>query len=164
MASKEELDLDVQQRPAGKKHLILYIVIGVLILALGGLTAVLLLKTEHKGEEAASTEVKVKATHYLPIEKLVVNFGENSPVRFLQVNLQVMSYDPATLKVVEDNMPAVRNDILMLLAAQHYEDVSTPAGKEKLRGEIMGKIQNIVDQNAKHKKVDAVYFTEFVMQ
>ncbi len=170
MASTEELDLDVQQKPAGKKHLILYIVIGLLVLALGAATAVLLMKSGHKTGSTASasagtsSEAQVRATHYLPIDKLVVNFGENSPVRFLQVDLQVMAYDPAALKVVQDNMPEVRNDILMLLAGQNYSAVSTPAGKETLRGEILGKVQHIVDQNAKGEKVDAVYFTEFVMQ
>ena len=46
MASKEELDLDVEEKPAGKKHLLLYVVIGVLVLVLilGGVSAVLLLK------------------------------------------------------------------------------------------------------------------------
>lgn len=171
MASIEELDLDVQQKPAGKKHLILYIVIGLLVLALGAATAVLLMRGGHKtggtasaGGASGSSETQVRATHYLPIDKLVVNFGENSPVRFLQVDLQVMAYDPAALKVVQDNMPEVRNDILMLLAGQSYSAVSTPAGKETLRGEILGKVQHIVDQNAKGEKVDAVYFTEFVMQ
>lgn len=167
MASKEELDLDVQQKPAGKRHLLLYIVIGVLVLALGGVTAVLLIRGGHKGgssASASSTEVRIKATHYLPINQLVVNFGENSPVRFLQVDLQVMSYDPDALKVVSDNMPEVRNDILMLLGAQQYAVMSTPAGKEKLRGEIMDKVQHVVDENSKGKKVNAIYFTEFVMQ
>ena len=169
MASKEELDLDVQPKPAGKKHLLLYIVIGVLVLALGGVSALFFLKGGDKGKEEAAAEAEagheaVKEAHYLPLQKLVVNFSQRGPARFLQVDLQVMSYDPAALKALEENMPMVRNDILLLLGGQTYEEVSTPAGKEKLRAAILAAVQHILDQYAKGKKAEAVYFTEFVMQ
>lgn len=169
-ANKEELDLDVQQKPGGKKHLILYIVIGVLVLALGGMGgAFFLMKggdSKEAGAEAADDGkvAEVKPAHYLALDKLVVNFGPGAPVRFLQVNLQVMSYDPAALKAVETHMPAIRNDILLLLGGQKYEVVSTPEGMEQLRGTILAKVQNVLDTYEKERKVDAVYYTEFVMQ
>lgn len=166
MASKEELDLDVQAKPAGKKHLILYIVIAVLVLALAGAGAVFfLLKGEPEGAGGSESKpAAVKAAHYLALDKLVVNFSQRGPVRFLQVNLQVMSHDPAALKAMETHMPAIRNDILLLLGSQTYEEVSTPEGKEKLRGAILEKVQAILDTYEKDRKVEAVYFTEFVMQ
>ncbi len=165
----EELDLDVQQKPAGKKRLIIYIAIALLVLALGGgAAAFFLLKGEPAEETAADSKtsktVAVKPAHYLALDKLVVNFGQGAPVRFLQVNLQVMSHDPAALKAMETHMPAIRNDILLLLGGQKYEVVSTPEGKEQLRGLILEKIQLILDTYEKERKVEAVYFTEFVMQ
>ncbi len=167
MASKEELDLDVQQKPAGKKHLILYIIIGVLVLALAGVGAMFFLKGGSKGKEgeaAAPEHEAVKEAHYLPLDKLVVNFSQRGPARFLQVDMQVMSYDAAALKALEENMPMVRNDVLLLLGGQTYEEVSSPEGKEKLRAAILAAVQHILDEHAKGKKVDAIYFTEFVMQ
>lgn len=168
MASKEELDLDVQQGGGGKKNLILYIVIGVLILALGGLGAMFLLKGGDKAEGEAGTEHAaadtVKVAHYLALDKLIVNFGQGSPVRFMQVDLQLMSYDPEALKALTVHMPVVRNDILLLLGSQRYESVSTAEGKEALRVAVLEKVQQILDLHEKDKKVEAVYFTEFVMQ
>lgn len=166
MANKEELDLDVQQKPAGKKHLILYIIIALLVLALAGAgAAFFLLKGESDDASGAgSAAAAVKPAHYLALDKLVINFGQGAPVRFLQVNLQVMSYDPAALKAMETHMPAIRNDILLLLGGQKYEEVSTPEGKERLRGAILDKVQHILDTYEKERKVEAVYFTEFVMQ
>ncbi|WP_127477511.1 flagellar basal body-associated FliL family protein [Sulfurivermis fontis] len=167
-ANKDELDLDVQQKPGGKKQLILYIVIGVLVLALGGLGAAFFLmkggEGKDKGAGADSKAAEVKQAHYLALDKLVVNFGPGAPVRFLQVNLQVMSYDPEALKAMETHMPAIRNDILLLLGSQKYEVVSTPEGKEQLRGAILAKVQNVLDTYEKERKVEAVYYTEFVMQ
>ncbi|GAB4288838.1 MAG: hypothetical protein Kow0096_01500 [Thiohalomonadaceae bacterium] len=166
--NKEELDLDVQQKPGGKKHLILYIVIGVLVLALGGLGAAFFLmkggEGKDNGAEADSKVAEVKQAHYLALDKLVVNFGPGAPVRFLQVNLQVMSYDPEALKAMEIHMPAIRNDILLLLGSQKYEVVSTPEGMEQLRGAILAKVQNVLDTYEKERKVEAIYYTEFVMQ
>jgi Flagellar basal body-associated protein len=168
MANKDELDLDVQQKPAGKKQLILYIVIGLLVLALAGMGAAFFLMKGGDGKtssaEAGSKVAEVKPVHYLALDKLVVNFGPGAPVRFLQVNLQVMSHDPAALKAMETHMPAIRNDILLLLGGQKYEEVSTPQGKEQLRGAILAKVQSILDTYEKERKVEAVYFTEFVMQ
>lgn len=165
MANKEELDLDVQQKPAGKKHLILYIIIAVLVLLLAGAgAAFFLLKGEAGGTADADKTAAVKPAHYLALDKLVVNFGPGSPVRFLQVNLQVMSHDPLALKAMETHMPAIRNDILLLLGGQKYEEVNTPEGKERLRGAILEKVQIILDTYEKERKVETVYFTEFVMQ
>jgi flagellar FliL protein len=166
MANKEELDLDVQQKPAGKKHLILYIIIALLVLALAGAGAAFFLLKGESGDasDADSAAAAVKPAHYLALDKLVINFGQGAPVRFLQVNLQVMSYDPAALKAMETHMPAIRNDILLLLGGQKYEEVSTPEGKERLRGAILEKVQHILDTYEKERKVEAVYFTEFVMQ
>jgi flagellar FliL protein len=167
MANKEELDLDVQQKPSGKKHLILYIVIALLVLAVAGMgAAFFLLKGKPAGEEepVAEEHAAVKTAHYLALDKLVVNFSQGAPVRFMQVNLQVMSYDPEALKAMETHMPAIRNDILLLLGGQKYEEVSTPEGKEKLRNAILEKVQHILDSHEKDRKVEAVYFTEFVMQ
>lgn len=168
MAKEDELDLDVQQKPAGKKHLILYIIIALLVLALAGAGAAFFLLKGKGGDEpeaaADSKAAVVKQAHYLALDKLVVNFRQGAPVRFLQVNLQVMSHDPAALKAVETHMPAIRNDILLLLGGQKYEEVSTPEGMERLRGAILEKVQQILDTYEKERKVEAVYFTEFVMQ
>lgn len=166
MANNDELDLDVQQKPAGKKHLILYIIIALLVLALAGAGAAFFLLKGEGGDTAAtdSAAAAVKPAHYLALDKLVVNFGQGAPVRFLQVNLQVMSHDPAALKAMETHMPAIRNDILLLLGGQKYEDVSTPEGMERLRGAILEKVQHILDTYEKDRKVEAVYYTEFVMQ
>lgn len=161
---KEELDLDVQPKSGGKKKLILIAGIGGLVLALGAGGAFFLLKgkDEEHAEEAAAPAVA--ETHYLPIDKLIVNFGQGSPVRFLQVNIQLMAHDGEAIKAVETHMPAIRNDILLLLGARTYQEVNTPAGKEALRTAILETVQKVLDTHAHGKRIDAVYYTEFVMQ
>lgn len=95
----------------------------------------------------------------------VVNFESDSVVRFLQVAVGVMTRDPATEALLEHNDPRVRNDLLMILSNQSYETVSTAEGKEALRARCLDAVRAIVaEMKGDPKKVEALYFTSFVMQ
>lgn len=95
----------------------------------------------------------------------VVNFKADSAVKFLQVSLQVMTRDSAMERVLKENDPAVRNAILALLDGQTYEVLSTAEGKEELRKNALEKIRAVMkEEGADPAKVEAVYFTAFVMQ
>jgi len=165
-----EIDLDAEKPATNKKHLVLYIVIGVLVIGLGVTVALLLLKDKGEtpaaegGTEAAPVEVEAKPAAYLAFKPFVVNFAQKGPARFLQVEVQVMAADPAVLAAVELHMPAIRNDINMLLAGQTFETASTREGKEALREEIKKIIQKVLDAQKVTGAVEAVYFTSFVMQ
>jgi flagellar FliL protein len=63
------------------------------------------------------------------------------------------------------NDPVVRNDLLLLLGNQHYETIATREGKEKLRAQALGAVRKVVtNAGGKADKIEAVYFTSFVMQ
>ncbi len=159
--AQAEIDLDAKKPAQGKRHLILYLVIALLALGLGATLTLLLVK----GEQApATSQLTVDPAVYLPLRPLVVNFSEKGPVRFLQVELQVMARDQAVLTAVETHMPAIRNDILFLLGSQSYETVSSREGKEALRTSIQLAIQNILEQHHVQGRIENVYFTSFVMQ
>jgi flagellar protein FliL len=95
----------------------------------------------------------------------VVNFDGDQVARFLQITVQVMTRDPATVEVLKGNDPVVRNDLLMLFGNQKYEAVSQRAGKERLRSDALATVRHVV-QNAggKPDHIEQVYFTSFVMQ
>ncbi len=95
----------------------------------------------------------------------VVNFNGEQSARFLQVAVQVMTRDPATLELLKANDPVVRNDLLLLLGNQKVDVVSTREGKEHLRADALAAVRNIVAGAGGHPDhVEAVYFTSFVMQ
>src|SRR5689334_244881 len=95
----------------------------------------------------------------------VVNFEAEQLVRFLQVTVQVMSREPATVELVKSNDPVVRNDLLLLLGNQSYATISSREGKEKLRDLALEAVRKVVtNAGGKAEKVEAVYFTSFVMQ
>ncbi|MGH8259240.1 MAG: flagellar basal body-associated FliL family protein [Steroidobacteraceae bacterium] len=95
----------------------------------------------------------------------VTNFEADQAVRFLQISVEVMTHDTATVDVIKANDPVVRNDLLLLFANQKYADLATREGKEKLRAAALAAVRQDVAQNGGHAdRVDAVYFTSFVMQ
>ncbi|HEY4213856.1 MAG TPA: flagellar basal body-associated FliL family protein [Steroidobacteraceae bacterium] len=95
----------------------------------------------------------------------VVNFEAEQLVRFLQVTVQVMSREPATLELLKANDPVVRNDLLLLFANQKYAVISTSEGKEKLRSSALEVVRKVVGgAGGKPESVEAIYFTSFVMQ
>jgi flagellar FliL protein len=76
-----------------------------------------------------------------------------------------MTREPAIETLVKDNDPRVRNDLLMILGNQNYASVSTAEGKEALRTRCLEAIRTIVkEMGGDPKKVEALYFTAFVMQ
>ncbi len=162
--AKEELDdLDAKQG-SNKKLIIIIALVGlVLIGASVGLTIFLL--GDKGGEEEVVEETVLSQPIYLPLEKMVINFTDKGPARFLQVEMQVMSRDQAVLDAVTAHMPVIRNDLLVLLGGVTYEQVSSQEGKEALREQLLEHIQSILAEHAEIESgLEGVYFTSFVMQ
>jgi len=95
----------------------------------------------------------------------VTNFETEQLVRFLQVTVQLMTHDPATADLIKSNDPAIRDGLLLLFGNQKYADISTRQGKERLRVQALDTVRRIVGASGgKPERVEAVYFTSFVMQ
>src|SRR4051812_21424877 len=151
---------------AGRKRLIIALA-SLLLLAGGGFTAWKMMsgKPDAKGA-AKKEEVEKLPPRYITLDPpFVVNFEAEAMVRFLQVTVGVMTRDTAVELIVKENDPRVRNDLLMILSNQTYATVSTLEGKEALRTRCLEAIRSIVkEMGGDPKKIEALYFTSFVMQ
>jgi flagellar protein FliL len=172
MADIPVLEAAPAQAPAaagGKsKKLILIAAIAVLVLG-GGAGAFFFLGTSEpaEGAEKQAEEAEPKLPpQYVALEPpFVVNFEADSAVRFLQVSVQLMSRDQHTIELLKTSDPVIRNDLLLLLGNQKYETISSREGKEALRTQSLETVRGIVkDGGGEPAKVEAVYFTSFVMQ
>jgi flagellar protein FliL len=148
----------------GSKKGLILIAIAVLALGGGGFGAwkTFVAKPGASAEEAAPK----LPPRYVNIDPpFVVNFEAESMVRFLQVTIDIMTRDPAIETILKDNDPRVRNDLLMILANQTYETVASVEGKETLRKRCLESVRAIVrEMDGDETKVEALYFTSFVMQ
>ena len=149
--------------PQKKRALPLWLIITIAVAVLGaGAGGFLLL---HGRATAGAHAAPSGPPHYLALKPFVVNFQSGQAVRYLQVSLQVMSRDPATLTLLKQNDPVVRNDLLLLLSNQRYATLDTEAGKQRLRAAVLADVRKVVGAAGGHPShVEAIYFTSFVMQ
>jgi flagellar protein FliL len=103
---------------------------------------------------------------YLALDPpFVVNFEAEQLVRFLQVTVEVMSRDPEILELLKANNPAVRNDLLLLFGNQKYDVLATREGKERLRAQALDSVRKVIAAaGGASQRIEAIYFTSFVMQ
>jgi len=154
----------VEGAPKKKKGKLL--LIGALVvLAAGGAGGWFMMKGGHKGAEGEAAAVKSKPAVYLQLDPaFVVNFQDDTALRFLQVGVNVMSHDPEAITAAKEADPEIRNALLMLFSAQDVKSLSDVKGKQKLQAAALAEIQRVLKEKIGRPGVDAVYFTSFIMQ
>ena len=162
LAEGEEGEGEGEAAPPKSKKM-LFIILAAVLLAGGG-GAYFFLKGG-KGDAKAEV-VPVLPPIYVNLDPpFVVNFEAESMVRFLQVTVSVMTRDPHTEEIIKKNDPRIRNDLLLLLSNQHYKDISTREGKDKLRSAALEAVRaDVLDAGGEAAKVENLFFTAFVMQ
>ena len=137
-------------KAGGKKKLLIIILAVVLLLVLGGGgAAYFLLKkkaagADDEGEAHApvSTEpAKIEAKTgvppmFSPLEPFTVNLADKDAERYAQIGLTLEIEDNKTGDLVKAYMPAIRNNILLLLANKTAAELLSREGKLKLAREI----------------------------
>lgn len=117
---------------------------------------------EGDGEEG---DGKPKPATYVSLEPpFVVNFEGNSPARFLQINVEVMTRQPEYAEHIKKHMPVIRNNLVLLFGSQTHDKVNTLKGKEELRQLALTEVQKILEEETGDAGIEALYFTSFVMQ
>ncbi len=120
-------------------------------------------------EGAAEADVVKKKTKktplYIPLRPaFVVNFENQDQVSFLQVDIQLMTYDGSVEVAIKTHMPVVRNELLLLLGGKQYNEINTREGKRALSQEAIQVIQDVLKDVGEPHSIEALYFTSFVMQ
>jgi len=151
---------------------IIIIVVALLVLGGGGAAAFFMLGDDGAAADAAGADGAAAAAPveeekdpiYLGLDPaFVANFEHNGSIRYLQLTLQIMSYDQGVIDKVSANMPAVRNNLILLFSSQDYDALATVEGKEGLREQVLVSINDVV-KLTDDPKVNEVFFTGFVMQ
>ena len=167
----EAADKTAAANGKGRRKLFLIIVIGaaVVLLGAGVGTAWWLSAAKHPAAAAAAaakSEPPAGPPLFLGLDPpFVVNFDAEQTVRFLQIAVQLETRDPATIELLKTNDPVVRNDLLLLFSNQKYAQLSSREGKEALRTEALESLRKVLAGAGGHpERLEAVYFTSFVMQ
>ena len=98
----------------------------------------------------------------------VVNFQDaQKRTKFLKAEISVVAPSHKAQEAITRHMPAVRNSLVLLLSKQVFEELSTNDGKEKLRVDALGAVQEVIKKQTNKKTskgVKDLFFSSLVMQ
>lgn len=163
-------EVEEEEGKGGKKNLIIIIAGGLLLVGLSvGLTLFLLGGDEDSGSAESATQeapaVPKGDPNYTEFKPpFTVNLAPEDPVGLLQVSMQSLTYFDEAAADIEANMPLIRNNLFTLFSEQQSANLRSREGKQELQRQVLKVIQDVVDEYGSARKVDAVFFTTFVMQ
>jgi flagellar protein FliL len=94
------------------------------------------------------------------MDPFVVNLDEPGTSRYLKVTIQLELINAEAEVTINKSKQLLRDTILSHLSGLHLVDTLGAAAKDKLRGEMVAKIEKILGPN----KVRRLFFQEFVVQ
>ena len=152
----------------GKKKMILLIV-GALVLVGGAVGGTLMVVGGGGGNaeevvEAEPEEEKGDPSYISIKPAFTVNLEPDDPVNFLQISLQVLTFNDDVADDLEKHNPLVRNNLVALFGRQKSETLRTPEGKLQLQQDVLDTIQSVINEYGSGGEVSNVFFTSFVMQ
>jgi flagellar FliL protein len=124
----------------GRKKLLIAAIAGTVVLAGGGAGAYFMLKGGDHDEAAAAAKAdeKRKAGRvFVTLEPFVVNLADREAERYAQVGLVLEVEGKEAEAKLAAKMPAVRNEILLLISSKRASDLTTREGKEALASQIV---------------------------
>ena len=168
----EETATEEQPKGGGKKKLILFGIIGLVLLAGGIFAGPALLNmisppSEQSAEDADGEEAKaMKPELYASLRPpLVVNFKDVfGDSHYMQITMEVMSRDQKAIDAIKEHIPVIRNGLILLYGASVYEEVVTTEGKKKMLDDGLAEIQKLMSSRTDDASIEALYFTSLIIQ
>jgi len=173
-------------KPKSKK--LLFIVLGVVLVALIGAGAALFVLKKNTAEDDDEYDDEPVATQsqarpktppvFLPLENMVVNLADAGGNRFVQLGITLQLQDAKTGDDMKVYMPSIRSAILMLISQRTSDEVLQVEGKTRLSKDIIREISDIMGyevddgegESTKRRRrappnpVQAVLFSSFIVQ
>jgi len=125
-------------------------------------------KPEAKPEKATPKKSKKKRKAgppvFVELDMFTANLKDDDGDRFIQVKLVAEVRDAPAGEMLKTMMPAVRNEVLLLLGSKEVKDIATRDGKEKLAGEIVAAANKTLEGTPAANGVEGVNFTHIIVQ
>lgn len=173
---QEEVVEEKKKKSGGKMMLIIIIVLIIFLLIGGGLAAFLLLsgddnavqsnqpmqqqtqKIRKNGSQRSENLITIGPMY--PMDQFVVNLLSESGNRFLKTSLDIELSDENLASEMDVKKSAIRDIIIRTLSSKTFEEVSTLKGKEKLKDEMVERLNMVLADG----QVRNIFFTDFVVQ
>ena len=178
MAAEQDLKLD-QATPetegGGKKKLIIIIVgvLGVIAIAVGA--TLFFMSSDDSAEDGDAAEgseemveevpeVVLPAQYIKMKPRFIVNYNIGTRQRFLQTSIEIMTRSQGVVDAIELHNPMLRNEIVRILSDQDFKHLRTPEGRTELKAKLQDQLIEVLKRESNVEGIEAVLFTDFVMQ
>ena len=165
----------------GRKKLIILVAAALLVVLAGGTGAYFVFKkkapTEEDGDEPAAAEMAAKSDKaakadkadakaapkrdpkippaYVPLEIFTVNLADREVERYAQIGITLELLEAKDADQVKVFMPAIRNNILMVLAQKTSQELFEREGKIKLAAEVQRAASRALGVDVKEPAAEA---------
>ncbi len=113
---------------------------------------------ESSGGHGSSEESGASDIHM--IESIIVNPAGTGGRRFLSASIGFELASPEANSLFDEREAVIRDALITILSSQSIPELSDFKQREKLRQVIKLRVEKLLDT----REVEAVYFTEFVLQ
>jgi flagellar FliL protein len=100
---------------------------------------------------------------YGSVGKLLANIDDQGAVRYIQAEVDIVSYEKDVIDEAQHDMPAIRNRLLVLFSSQKYDEVKTIEGRESLRQASIDAVNEVLG-TTRDNGIHDVFFTAFIIQ
>ncbi len=156
---------DTEKSKPNKKGKLVVIFIVILALSVGiGGTWFYMQGQIDEHEEEKPKKPKKKATTFVELDIFTVNLQPDESNSYLQVGLTIKAHETEVVEAIDNQMPEIRNRILLLLSSKEATEISTIIGKQRLTTDITNEIKQVFDSEKMQDDILSVLFTSFVIQ
>lgn len=149
-----------EEKPKKSKKKLLIIIAGALIvLSISGFLAYTMLSSKGKTDDVAHKKGENSGKAVLvSIDPFVMNLAEQG--RFLKIAMQFELANASYQQMVADNIPQLKDAIIILLSSKSTDSIASPEGKLQLKDELLLRANQTIGKDI----FKNLYFTEFVIQ
>ena len=159
---------EVEKSGDKSKLIVVIVILSLLLLLAVGAVAYLLLvgggqSAAALSEQAQEAQAATREPIYVDVSKVLVNLQHGGRTRYVQADIELMSYSPKVIEQARRDMPAIRDRLLFLLNAQDFAALKTVQGKEALRADALPAVNAVLGLEPPDA-VEALYFENFILQ
>lgn len=158
----EETKEEVQPQKKGKKKLLIFIILGFLIIGIASAGVFFILGK--KGEEDKAAHGKKAKEHtqvfYVDFEPIIVNLLDPTGKRYLQVRLTLEIPNQKLEEEIRKKEAVIKDTIITVLSGKTVEEVIVPEAKDKIKQELLTKINEVLGEEV----VTNIYITQYIVE
>ena len=129
------IDTSPVNPPRGRRKKLIALLALSVLLAGGGAGAWLVAQPPATAP-AAQARKPARTPRFLTLEPFVVNLQDEGGERYAQIAVTLQFEDPGIEVTLKDRLPAVRNNILLLISSKRADELLTTDGKQQLARQI----------------------------